>query len=118
MSLEARAVARWVRKSPRKMKLVADMVKGSDVRSAVNMLHFSTKASSEPIEKTIRSALANLMLSDEAAKLDPSDVYIKEIRVDEGPTLHRWKPRAMGRATRIRKRTSHLTVVVAAKSSV
>jgi len=115
MSLEARAVARWVGISPRKMRLVVDMVRGSNVRSAVNKLHFSNKGSSGTVAKTIRSALANLMSSAEAAKLDPSEVYIKEIRVDEGPTLRRWRPRAMGRASRIRKRSSHLTVVVAAR---
>jgi len=115
MSLEARAVARWVRIAPRKMRLVIEMVRGDGVRRAVNKLHFSTKRASEPVEKTIRSALANLMAMEEAAKLDPSDVFIKEIKVDEGPTLRRWKPRAMGRATRIRKRTSHLTVVVTAQ---
>lgn len=116
MSLEARAIARWVRIAPRKMRLVIEMVRGETVRSAVNKLHFSTKRASEPVEKTIRSALANLMVMEEAAKLDPADVYVKEIRVDEGPTIRRWKPRAMGRASRIRKRTSHLTVVVAART--
>ncbi|NQT34587.1 50S ribosomal protein L22 [bacterium] len=113
--MEAKAVARWVRVSPRKMRLVVDMVRGQNVRSAVNQLHFSTKRAAEPVEKTIRSALSNLMTMDEATKLDPTDVFIKEIRVDEGPTLRRWRARAMGRATRIRKRTSHLTVVVAAR---
>ena len=115
MALEAKAVARWVRVAPRKMRLVADMVRGEGVRDAVNKLHFSTKRASEPVEKTIRSALANLMAMDEAAKLDPGDVFIREIRVDEGPILRRWRSRAMGRATRIRKRTSHLTVVVEAR---
>ncbi len=115
MTLEAKAVARWVRVSPRKMRLMVDLIRGHNVRNAVNQLHFSMKRASEPVEKTIRSALANLMTMDEATKLDPADVFIKEIRVDEGPTLRRWKARAMGRATRIRKRTSHLTVVVAAK---
>jgi len=115
MSLEAKAVARWVRIAPRKMRLVVNMVRGEAVRSAVNRLHFSTKRASEPVSKTVRSALANLMVKEEAAKLDPSDVYIKEIRVDEGPIVKRWRPRAMGRASRIRKRTSHLTVVVAAR---
>ncbi|MCF7810359.1 50S ribosomal protein L22 [bacterium] len=115
MSLEAKAVARWVRIAPRKMRLVVNMVRGEGVRSAVNTLHFSQKRASEPVSKTIRSALANLMIKEEAAKLDPSNVYIKEIWVDEGPIQRRWRPRAMGRASRIRKRTSHLTVVVAAR---
>ena len=114
MSLQARAIAKWVRISPRKMRLVVDMVRGKFVNEAVNQLHYSTKKASGPVEKTVRSALANLLIQDEASKLDPDRVYISEIRVDEGPTWRRWRPRAMGRATRIRKRTSHLTVVVAA----
>ena len=115
MLLEAKAIARWVRIAPRKMRLVADMVRGLGIRSAMNKLHFSTKHASEPVEKTIRSALSNLMVKDDAKKLDPGNVFIREIRVDEGPILKRWKPRAQGRATRIRKRTSHLTVVVGAE---
>ena len=110
--LEAKAKARWVRISPRKMRLVANMVRGKKVDEAVNQLHFSTKRASEPVEKTIRSALSNLLVMEEASKVDSSSVTITEIRVDEGPTQRRWRPRAMGRATRIRKRTSHLTVVV------
>ncbi len=113
--LQARAIAKWIRISPRKMRLVADMVRGKGVDEAVNMLHFSTKRASEPIEKTIRSALANLMVQDEATKLGTEEVYVHEIRVDEGPTGKRWRPRAMGRATKIRKRTSHVTVIVAEK---
>ncbi|MDP8228097.1 MAG: 50S ribosomal protein L22 [Candidatus Electryoneaceae bacterium] len=115
MSLQARAIAKWVRIAPRKMRLVADMVRGKMVHEAVNELHYSTKRAAEPVEKTVRSALANLLIQDEAAKLDPDTVYISEIKVDEGPTWRRWRPRAMGRATRIRKRTSHLTVVVSSK---
>lgn len=115
MVLEARAIARWVRVAPRKMRLVVETVRGAGVQDAVNRLHFSTRRASVPVEKAIRSALANLMQMEQAAKLDPADVYIKEIRVDEGPTAKRFRPRAMGRATRIRKRTSHLTVVVAAR---
>ncbi len=115
MSLEARAKAKWVRIAPRKMRLVADMVRGMEVRQAVNNLHFLTKKASIPVEKTVRSALANLLAMEEASKIDPADVYIKAIMVDEGPIQKRWRPRAMGRATRIRKRTSHLTVVVSTK---
>jgi len=97
------------------MRLVADLVRGKRLSQAVNELHYSDKRASTPVEKTVRSALANLMVQDEAAKLNPDQVLIKEIWVDEGPTLKRWRPRAMGRATRIRKRTSHLTVVVSAQ---
>ncbi len=114
-TIEAVAKARWVRVGPRKMRLVADMVRGKGVREAVNILHFSTKRASIPVEKTIRSALANLLAKEEAAKVDPSEVYIKAIMVDEGTILRRWRARAMGRASRIRKRTSHLTVVVSTR---
>ncbi|MBM3325973.1 MAG: 50S ribosomal protein L22 [Calditrichaeota bacterium] len=114
--LEARAIARWVRMTPRKMRLVADLVRGRNVRDAVNILQYSTKRASTPVEKTIRSALANLQQSDEGAKLEPEDVVLKKIYVDEGPTMRRHMPRAMGRAYRIRKKTSHLTVIVAPKS--
>lgn len=115
MIIEAMAKARWVKMGPRKMRLVADMVRGKQVRKAVNDLHFSNKRASIPVEKTVRSALANLLAKDEAAKVDAGDVYIKTIMVDEGPTQKRWRPRAMGRATRIRKRTSHLTVIVSTR---
>jgi len=109
----ANAKALWVRITPRKMRLVANLVRGRAVEDAVNILHFSTRRASEPIEKAIRSALANLMMADGLAKLNPNDAFIQTIFVDEGATWKRWRPRAMGRATRISKRTSHLTVVVA-----
>jgi len=113
--LESKAVARWVRITPRKMRLVASLVRGKKVSEAVDALTYSLRRASTPVEKTVRSALANMMQRDEAAKLDPSEVYIHEIRVDEGPTMKRWRPRAMGRAYRIMKRTSHLTVVLSAQ---
>jgi large subunit ribosomal protein L22 len=118
LKLEARAVARWVRITPRKMRLVANMVRGKRVGDAVNELAFTLKRSSVPVEKTVRSALANLMQRNEASKIDPDDVVISEIRVDEGATAKRWRPRAMGRAYRILKRSSHLTVVLSAHAPV
>lgn len=114
-TLQSRAYARWIRITPRKMRLVASLVRGKKVSEAVNILGFTPKRAAEPVEKTVRSALANLMQLDAASKLDPSDVTIHEIKVDEGPTQKRWRPRAMGRAFRIMKRTSHLTVVLTAK---
>lgn len=115
MNLKARAIAKWVSISPRKLRLVANTVRGKTVRKAVDELHFSVKKASEPVEKTIRSALANLLLMEDAAKVDPDNVVIETIYVNEGPTQKRFRPRAMGRASRIRKRTSHLTVIVVAK---
>lgn len=118
MNIEATARAKWVRITPRKMRLVADMVRGKPVRDAMNALGFSLKRAAVPIDKAVRSALANMMQMDEASKLSEDQVFIKTIMVDEGPTLKRWRPRAMGRATRIRKRTSHLTVILSSRGTL
>lgn len=112
--MEAKATARFVRVAPRKARLVADLVRGRKAGQAQGLLTHSPKRAAQPIEKLLRSALANLMQQDEAQKIDVNEAVIKEIRIDEGPTLKRWRPRAMGRATRIRKRTSHMTLVVEA----
>jgi len=114
--MEARAVAKYVRMSPRKVRRVADLIRGKDVEEALNILHFIPKAASVPIEKTLRSAVSNMINNEEeTVKINPEDLFVKEIRVDQGVTLKRWRPRAMGRATMIRKRTSHITIVVAEK---
>lgn len=118
MILEGKAGARWIRMSPRKVRLVANMIRGKDVPTAVTMLGFSTKRAAIPVEKTIRSATANLLQQDEAAKLEAEDLFVKVITVDEGPTMRRFKARAMGRAFRIRKRTSHINVIVATRKEV
>jgi large subunit ribosomal protein L22 len=94
------------------MILVADLVRGKKVNDALNLLHFSPKRSSLVIEKTIRSALANMMDREEARDINIDDAVIQEIRINEGPTWKRFRPRAMGRASRIRKRTSHLYVTL------
>jgi len=94
------------------MILVVDLVRGKRVNEALNILHFCPKRSSLVIEKTVRSALANLMNREDARKINVDQAVISEIRVNEGPTWKRFTPRAMGRATRIRKRTSHLHVTL------
>ena len=104
------ATLRWLRMSPRKVRLVVDMVRGMDVEEALNVLTFSPKAASEPVGKLVRSAVAN---ADVKGEFDLDKLYIKAVTVDEGPTWRRWLPRAMGRATRIRKRTSHVSVELA-----
>ena len=104
------ATLKWLRISPRKVRLVVDMVRGQDVEEAMNILNFSPKAAAEPLGKLIRSAVAN---ADVAGDYDLDKLYLKTAVVDEGPTWRRWLPRAMGRATRIRKRTSHITVELA-----
>jgi large subunit ribosomal protein L22 len=110
--MEARAIARYVRIAPRKMILVADLVRGKKVNDALNILHYTPKRASGIIEKTVRSALANLMDKEDARNINIDDAKISEIRVNEGPTWKRFRPRAMGRATRIRKRTSHLYITL------
>jgi large subunit ribosomal protein L22 len=110
--MEARAVARYIRVSPRKVRLVMDEVRGKRVGEALNALTFSTQKGAYLLGKLIRSAVAN---AEQKAGVDVDALYIKEIFADEGPTLKRFQPRALGRATRIRKRTSHLTVVLEEK---
>jgi len=88
------------------------MVRGKPVEEALNILHFSPRAASVPLEKLIRSALANLLQQEGSKKIDTDDVIVRELVVNGGPTLRRFMPRAMGRATRIRKRTSHIRVTL------
>ncbi|OGB98725.1 50S ribosomal protein L22 [candidate division KSB1 bacterium RBG_16_48_16] len=111
--MEARAITKWVRTSPIKMRRVAKLVRGKQVNEALNILHFNNTSASEPLEKTVRSAVANLMNSDDASKISPEDLYIKELRIDGGVTFKRFRAGSMGRASRIRRRTSHISVVVA-----
>ena len=107
--MEVRAVARFVRISPRKIRLVMDQVRGKKVEEALNLLSFSPQKGAFLLRKLIHSAVAN---AEENSGLDVDTLQIKRVFADEGPTLKRFRPRAMGRATRIRKRTSHLTVIL------
>jgi large subunit ribosomal protein L22 len=113
--MEARAVARYIRMSPRKVRQVVDLVRGKSVEEAINLLHFTPKRASVPVEKLLRSAVANAMNKEEASKLDPEDFFIKTIYVDQGPTMRRYNPGPMGRASLIRKRFCHISVVLADK---
>jgi large subunit ribosomal protein L22 len=108
--MEVIAKARFVRMSPRKVRLVADLVRGLDVDRAEAQLSFVRKAAARPILKVIRSAAAN---AEHNFKLEAHDLYVKTITVDGGPTLKRWRARAFGRAAGIKKRTSHITVALA-----
>lgn len=110
--MESTAKLKFLRIAPRKMRLVADQVRGLKLDQALTILEYSLKNASIPIAKTLRSSLANLMNKEDSGKINTDEIFIKTIKVDEGPTLKRFKPRAMGRATRILKRTSHLTVVL------
>ncbi len=108
----ALAQVRYLRMTPMKCRRVIDLVRGMDVQPALDQLRFQPQAASEPIAKVIASAAAN---AENNRQLDPSTLYISQAYVDEGPTLKRFRPRAQGRAYRIRKRTSHITVVVSVR---
>ncbi|MFA7332387.1 MAG: 50S ribosomal protein L22 [Candidatus Delongbacteria bacterium] len=114
--MEAKAICRNLRISPRKVRLVADLVRGMKVNDALVQLQFSEKRSSTPVSKLVRSAVANFKQMDGAKGVDVDELIIQTIFVDEGPTAKRFLPRAMGRATTIRKRSSHITVVVGQKA--
>ncbi len=111
--MEAKATAKFVRVSSRKARLVVDQIRGRRVEEALNILHFSKKAAAVPIEKTLRSAVANLMQKQEGdTAVAPEAFIVARAFVDVGATMKRWLPRSMGRAHPIKKRTSHITVMV------
>lgn len=107
---EAKAVLRYIRTSPRKTRLVADLIRGRPIGEALNILTFTDRKAAKILEKLLRSALANAGQNDAIDDVDA--LKVSEITVDEGPTLKRYMPRARGRATPIRKRTSHIRVVL------
>ena len=103
--------------SPRKMRLVADLVRGEKVEIALNILRFSQKEASRRLEKLVLSAVANWQAKNEEADVESADLFIKEITVDSGTMLKRLRPAPQGRAHRIRKRSNHVTVVLGAKNN-
>ena len=105
----ARAVARHVRISPTKARRVVNLVRGLPAKDALTVLQFATQSASEPVYKVLASAVAN---AENNERLDPDSLLVAEAYVDEGPTLKRFRPRAQGRAYRIRKRTCHITIVL------
>ncbi|MEX0994992.1 MAG: 50S ribosomal protein L22 [Balneolaceae bacterium] len=117
-NFEARAIQRHLRKSPRKIRLVADAVRGKRVDKALKQLEFMKKGTAVDVAKVVRSAAANLRDRFEEERLDNDMLVIKTITVDEGVILKRMQPRAMGRAGRINKRSSHITVVVAKQEEI
>ncbi|NLL53347.1 MAG: 50S ribosomal protein L22 [Peptococcaceae bacterium] len=110
--METKAVARYVRISPRKVRQVVDLIRGKKVDEALAILEFTPKISTEPVSKVLKSAVAN---AEHNLDLSSEELFVTKIYVDQGPTLKRIKPRAQGRADRIRKRTSHITVFVGDK---
>jgi large subunit ribosomal protein L22 len=113
--MEAKAISKNIRISPQKVRQVINVVRGMNVERALNQLHFTNKKACGPVEKAIRSAVANLFEIEDNKSLMVSDLYVKTIFADEGFVLKRIRPRAMGRAARINKRSSHLTVVISTK---
>jgi large subunit ribosomal protein L22 len=107
--MEARAVTKYLRIAPNKARLVADLIRGKRVAEALTVLRFTPKKAARFINKTLRSALAS---AENTKKMDIDNLIVKTIYVDKGPVLKRFQPRAMGRATPILKRTSHVTVVL------
>ncbi|MFC4765944.1 50S ribosomal protein L22 [Effusibacillus consociatus] len=110
--MEAKAIARHVRIAPRKVRLVVDLIRGKKVGEAIAILKHTPKAASPVVEKVLKSAIAN---ADHNYNMDVDNLVVSQIFVDQGPTLKRFRPRAQGRASRIHKRTSHITVVVSEK---
>ena len=115
--MQAVAKSRFVRQSAKKVRITLDQIRGRDVETALNLLHFSPQKASGVIEKTIHSAVSNFLQFEETANTDAEDLFVKEAFVDEGPTMRRFRAGAMGRVKRIRKRSSHLTIVLSDENS-
>lgn len=113
--MEARALNRYIGTSPRKMRLVIDLIRGKSVDDALHILHFQPKHASKVAEKVLRSAVANLQAREDGGRLGPEDMLVKEAFVDGGMTMKRISPAPMGRAFRIRKRSNHVTIIVSSK---
>ncbi len=107
--MEAKAILKYSRVSPQKTRLVADKVRGKQIAEALTTLNLMGTKRSKIVAKVINSAVANAM---NTGMMDVDNLYVKTIKIDEGPSLKRWRPRAQGRATRILKRTSHISVVL------
>jgi large subunit ribosomal protein L22 len=110
--MQAKAVAKQVRIAPRKVRLVIDLIRGKQVGEAIAILRNTPKAASPIVEKVLKSAIAN---AEHNYEMEPNNLVIAQAFVDEGVTLKRFRPRAMGRASRINKRASHITIVVSEK---
>lgn len=113
--MEVKAHTRYLRMSPRKVRLVVDAVRGMAVDPAIAQLTFMSRAAARPVKKLLESAVAN---ATHNFKLDRDGLFIKSALVNQGPTLKRWRPRAMGSAAPILKRTCHITLVLASKTGL
>jgi len=113
--VECKAVAKYIRISPRKVRQVVDLIRGKSVNEASAILKLIPNRAKEPVSKVLNSAIAN---AEHNASLNKDDLVVSKVFVDQGPTLKRFKPRAMGRADRMLRRTSHITVVVSEREEV
>lgn len=112
--MQARAISKYQRVAPRKARLVVDLIRGKGVEDAQNICKFSDRAAAEIVLKCLNSAIAN---AGQLHNVNPEDLIVSECFVDDGPTLKRIRPRAQGRAFRIRKRTCHITIIVATREA-
>ena len=117
-TMEARAQARFVRVTPMKARRVVDLIRGKSVPEAQALMRFAPQSASEPVLKVLNSAVANARFAADqhGAAFDEANLVVSAAFVDEGPTMKRFRPRAQGRASRINKRTSHITVIVAPRT--
>ena len=113
--MEAKAIAKYIRVSPRKTRQVVDLIRGKHVQEALAILRFIPRRSSRPLEKALKSAVAN---AEHNYSMSAEDLYVNRVFVDQGPTLKRFQPRAMGRVDVRRHRTSHITVVVSDRRGI
>ena len=113
--MESKAIARYVHQSPFKLRKTLNSVRGLKVDDALNKLHFSSEKASVVIEKTLRSAIANLLAKDQESNISADSLKIKSAFVDGGPVMKRFRAASMGRASRLRRPTSHLTIIVTNK---
>jgi large subunit ribosomal protein L22 len=111
--MEAKALNRFIQTSPRKMRLVIDLIRGKGVEEALSILHFTTKAAAKTAEQVLRSAISNVQNKEESGRVDTATLYVKEAFVNSGAMAKRVLPAPMGRAFRVRKRSNHITIVVA-----
>ncbi|MCA9671277.1 MAG: 50S ribosomal protein L22 [Myxococcales bacterium] len=109
--MQASATLKYERIAPRKVRVVADLIRGKRVDEAVNILMFANKGAAEVLKKVLISAIANAE-DKSSGSVDTDNLVVEKVTVDQGPTLKRWRPRAMGRATRINKKTSHINIVL------
>ncbi|MFP4368322.1 MAG: 50S ribosomal protein L22 [Candidatus Kapaibacterium sp.] len=113
--MEARALKKYIRSSPRKMRLVIDLIRGKRADEALSILRFQPKHAAKDAEMVLRSAISNLnnKVLEEGGSYNEDEIFVKNAMVDQGPTMKRIQPAPMGRAYRVRKRSNHLTIVVA-----